>query len=207
MSQAAVDDLIALARPRGHRGQHLPGHQPRRRAPAGVRRPGRRPGAGGRGPHRRRRPPASTRCTPTSCAPATRRCRSSTRSTASATAARSPPAGSSPSSTARPSSTCRRRSTSPRTGFDHRGADAARRAGRARDAARLQRAVGAVRPRRCGDWYDRDRPDRHPQRRLEPARPRRSPLPPAPAGVAAGRRRRCPTTRCCTPASSPTPRT
>ena len=69
----------------------------------------------GRGPHRRRRAARCTRCTRTSCGPATRRCRSSSTSTASATAAASPPAASSPSSTARRSSTWRRRSTSTKT--------------------------------------------------------------------------------------------
>ena len=51
--QSAVDDLIAAARPRADRGQHLPGREPRREAAARVRRPGRGPGARGRGPHRR----------------------------------------------------------------------------------------------------------------------------------------------------------
>ena len=56
------------------------------------------------GARTRRRDGASTctRCTPTSCCPATTRCRSSTTSSGSATAARSPPAGSWPASTAAP---------------------------------------------------------------------------------------------------------
>ena len=60
--------------------------------PTGLRRTGRRPGAG----RRRTDVPTDgrcTRCTRTSCAPATRPCRSSTWSTGSATAARSRPAG------------------------------------------------------------------------------------------------------------------
>ena len=60
-----------------------------------------------------------TRCTRTSCGPATRASRSSTTSTASATAAASRPAASSRSSTAGRSSTCRRRSTSHEPGPEH----------------------------------------------------------------------------------------
>ena len=71
-------------------------------------------------------------------------CRSSTRSTASATAARSPPAASSPSSTARPSSTCRRQFQRARG-----RASSTRRRCRdvpaARDAPRLHAPHGAVR--------------------------------------------------------------
>ena len=59
-----------------------------------------------------------TRCTATSCAPATPR-RRSTWSTGPVTAARSAPAGSTPSRTAKSSSRCRRRSRSTRTGIEH----------------------------------------------------------------------------------------
>ena len=68
------------------------------------------------GPHRRPPSAGCTRCTRTSCGPATRRSRSSTTSTASVTAGASPPAAWSRSSTARRSSTSRRRSTSPSPG-------------------------------------------------------------------------------------------
>ena len=59
-------------------------------------------GARRRRPHRRATTGTCTRCTRTSCGPATRTSRSSTTSTASATAAASRPAASSRSSTARP---------------------------------------------------------------------------------------------------------
>ena len=82
----------------------------------------------GRWPGRRWSPPAGpcrrtgrcTRCTRTSCAPATRRSRSSTWSTGCATAARSPAGGSSRCSTARRSSACPRRSSGSRTGWTTR---------------------------------------------------------------------------------------
>ena len=67
MPQAAVDELVDAARPRADRGQHLPGRQPGRGAPARLRRPGGRPGARRRGPHRRpgRRPrPLAARVLP-----------------------------------------------------------------------------------------------------------------------------------------------
>ena len=85
---------------------------------ARLRRPGHRPGAGRRRPHRRG-PRTRIRCTPISCGPAIRRCRSSTRSTASATARASPRAASSPSSMARRSSPCRPPSRCRRAGLDH----------------------------------------------------------------------------------------
>ena len=88
---------------------------------AGVRRPGDRPGAGRRLPHRRRTSPRGRRirCTPISCSAAIPKCRSSTRSTASATARVSPRATSRRSSTATPSSRCRCRSTSPSRASTH----------------------------------------------------------------------------------------
>ena len=86
-------------RPRTARGEPVPRPQPADRLAARVRRPGDRPGAGRGQPHGRGRA-CRIRCTPISCWPATRRCRSSTRSTASATARASPPGASSRSSTA-----------------------------------------------------------------------------------------------------------
>ena len=56
--------------------------------------------AGGGGAHGRAAAAACTRCTPTSCGPATPPCRSSTTSSGCATAGRSRPAGSWPASTA-----------------------------------------------------------------------------------------------------------
>ena len=189
------------ARPRADRGQHLPGRLARRGAPAGVRRPGGRPGPGGRGPHGRAGPVASTRSTPTSCARATRTCRSSTRSTASATAARSPPAAWWPSSTARPSSTCSPASRCPRTGLEHQAPmpDVARPGGRCPTSptrmAPYKEALGRLVPPAP--------PDRHALRRLEPARPQASRCRRT-SGCGCGPTARCPTTRCCTPACSPT---
>ena len=204
--QAALDDLVDAARPRADRGQHLPRALARREPPAGVRRPGRRPGARRRGPHGRRAATAScTRCTPTSCAPATRRCRSSTRSTASATAAASPPAASSPSSTAGRSSTCRRASTSHEPGPDHQ----------------LTMPDGLPDPESLPDWHDAHGAVQGPARRAGTTGRARSTCatstatrsaaraPPSDGqrvwlradGDAARRSRRC------TPASSPTPAT
>ena len=187
MSQAAVDDARRAARPRADRGQHLPGRQPRRGAPAGVRRPGGRPGAGGGGPHRRARAGASTRCTPTSCGPATRTSRSSTRSTASATAARSPPAGSSPSSTARRSSTCRRSFHVHEDGPRPPGARCPRRARRPRRCPTSRRAWRRT-PSSSATWYDRPRPIDIRHVDWQPAGPQRAAAA-VPAGVAPGRRR------------------
>ena len=82
---------------RGRPGPH--------RAPARLRRPGRRAGRGGRDPQRRGASSCCTRCTPTSCGPATRPCRSSTTSSASATGAASPPDGCPRASTAARSTT------------------------------------------------------------------------------------------------------
>ena len=122
-------------------------------------------------------PAASTRCTPTSCGPATRRCRSSTRSTASATASRSPPAASSPSSTARRSSTCRRSFHVHEDGPRPPVPDAAGRA-RPRDAARLHGPAWAPYKDALGRLVRPAPPDRHPLRRLDAARSQREPLPP-----------------------------
>ena len=87
------------ARPRGDRGQPVPRASARHPAPARVRRPGRSPR---RWPPRATPSPTATRCTrctPTSCAPATPPCRSCTTSRGSARAAASPPVGSWPVST------------------------------------------------------------------------------------------------------------
>ena len=119
----------------------------------------------------------STRCTPTSCAPATRGCRSSTRSTASATGAASPPAGWWPSSTAGRSSTCRRRSTSPSAGFDAPVRDA-RPTCRRRTSSRTSPPAGRPFKEQLGDWYTRPRPidtryaDWTPPDRADPLPPR-----------------------------------
>ena len=101
-------------RPRGHRTRHLPRPEPAGVPAARLRRAGRGPGHGRRGPDRRRRPRRCTRCTATSCARATRTARSSTRSTGPATAAPSPRGGSPRCSAARRSSRCRPRSRSSR---------------------------------------------------------------------------------------------
>ena len=90
------------------------GAEPGRGPPAGVRRPGGRPGPGGGRPHRRASA-TCTRCTPTSCAPATRRADPLRGRPHPRRPAASPPAASSPSSTAGRSSTCPCRSTSRRT--------------------------------------------------------------------------------------------
>ena len=67
-------------RPRGPRRRPLPRPPARHRAAARLRRAGGRAGADRRRPHRRPGRTSRTRCTPTSCCPATRRCRSSTTS-------------------------------------------------------------------------------------------------------------------------------
>ena len=89
------------SRPRAARGEPVPRPLAAGRLAARVRRAGDRPGAGRRLPHgRRRRAGRRIRCTPISCLAAIPRCRSSTRSTASATARASPPGAWSRSSTA-----------------------------------------------------------------------------------------------------------
>ena len=99
---------------------------------------------------------SSTRCTPTSCAPATPPCPSSTRSTASATARASPPAAWSPSSTARPSSTCRPASTPT--------SPAPTTSRRCRSTCPTAESLPDFKTRmapykeRMGEWYDRPRP-------------------------------------------------
>ena len=84
----ALEAASLHPRPRAARGESVPGLEPAGRLAARVRRPGDRPGAG-RGVSHREGRRSRIRCMPISCAPATRRCRSSTRSTASATAAAS----------------------------------------------------------------------------------------------------------------------
>ena len=106
------------SRHRDARGESVSRREPAGRLAARVRRAGDRPGAGRRLSHRRTAA-SRIRCTPISCAPAIPRCRSSTRSTASATAAASRPAAWSRSSTARRSSPWRPRSTSRRRGLQH----------------------------------------------------------------------------------------
>ena len=146
------------ARPRADRGQHLPRALTGREAPARVRRPGRRAGARRRRPHRRRA--GAPGALAARLLPPPRRsvaCRSSTRSTDSATAAASPPVGSSRSSTVRRSSTCRRASTAtsraPTTScaMPEGVPDS-------RVAARLARRGMAPYREQLGELYDRPRP-------------------------------------------------
>ena len=102
------------------RGRSDAGHLPIGSSPPiwpsqrGLRRPGGRAGAGGGRRGRSNPSGRCIRCTRTSSAPAIRRSRSCYRSSASGTAARSPPDGYWPSSTARRSSRCPRRSRWPR---------------------------------------------------------------------------------------------
>ena len=183
--QAAVDDLIELLDLEPIEVNIFRGVEPRREAAARVRRAGRGPGVGGRGAHRRPgRLVACTRCTPTSCGRATRRCRSSTRSTASATAARSPPGGWWRCSTAARSSTCRRRSTCTRRASttSSRSPTTSRRPSRSPTSEPLG-AVG----RQARRLVRAPAPDRHALRRLVTARPRRAAAAP-PAGLDPGRR-------------------
>ena len=94
-------------------------------------------------PHRRG-PRSRIRCTPISCCPATPRCRSSTRSTASATAAASPPAAWSRSSTAQAIFSMSASFHVEEPGFDHQIADAGCAAARgAAERGRDQAAVPA----------------------------------------------------------------
>ncbi len=155
---------------------------------AGLRRPGRRPGAGGGGAHGgARRSGSSTRCTPTSCGPATRRCRSSTRSTASATAARSPPGASWPSSTAGPSSTCGVVPHPRGRAFDHQFPMPE--VPPARRPARTSPTRWAPFTDRLGDWYyGRPRPIDTRYVDWNASGPPGAAAAP-PAGLAAGRRR------------------
>ena len=88
--------------------ESVPRLEPASRLAARVRRPGDRAGAGRRLSHHRKTAPR-IRWMPISSAPAIRRCRSSTRSTASATAAASRRGAWSRSSTGRRSSPWRRR--------------------------------------------------------------------------------------------------
>ena len=187
------------AGPRTHRGQYLSGTSPRRGAPAHLRRPGRRPGPDGGGAHRRGRG-RRTRCTRTSCDRATRGSRSSTRSTGSATVAASRRVASSPSNTAAPSTTCRPVSIPKRTGsttssrcptcpaprpldgsstgFKTRGATS--RSGSSATTRSINASSASSRGVRTGA-ASRDN------------------------GCGSGPTASCPTTRCCTRASSPTP--
>ena len=124
--------------------------------------------------------------------------RSSTRSTASATAGRSPPAASSPSSTARRSSTCRRRSSSHEDGPRPPAPDA-RRARRPRRCRRCRSGWRRTRDE-LGGWFARPRPidiryvDGPAADRTRGAAARRA------SGCGCAPTARCPTTRCCTPA-------
>ena len=206
MSQAAVDELVDAARPRGHRGQHLPRASAPTRTASGC--------SAARWPARRWWPPARTvdarPAGPLAARllPAPRRpdaCRSSTRSTASATGGRFTTrrvvaiqhgkaifnlSARSTSHEDGPRPPGRRCPTAPPT---PRRCPTSRRGWR-----RTSRAAGRlVRPAP---------PDRHPLRR--PARPSSAREPPAAAasGCGCGPTASCPTTRCCTPASSPTRR-
>ena len=127
------------------------------------------------GTHGRRRPRASTRCTPTSCGRATRAARSSTRSTASGTAGRSPPGGWWRSSTAGRSSTSRRRSTSTRTG----STTSSRCRPTSPTPRRSPTSATAMAPveGRAGRLVRPPPPHRHPPRRLDARRPQ-GPQPP-----------------------------
>ena len=77
------------ARPRGPRPRPVPRPPARHRRGSASSAARSRRRRCSRGPHRRPGVRPRTRCTPTSCGPATRRCRSSTTSSGSATAARS----------------------------------------------------------------------------------------------------------------------
>ena len=90
-----------------------------------------------------------------------------------------------------------------RAGLEHQAADA----GRARRPSRCPTSRSGGRPTPRSSATGTPGPGRSTSaRRLEPRRPQ-APAAAAPAGVAPSRRAGCPTTRCCTPASSPTRRT
>ena len=120
---SALQDLLSDPRSRAARDQPVPRRQPAGRLAARLRRPGHRPGAGRRHPHRRRaRPPHSLHAyfmRPGDPAVPiiyeVDRIRDGRAS---------PPAASSRSSMAKRSSPCRPRSRSPSTGFEHQVADA-----------------------------------------------------------------------------------
>ena len=203
-----LDDLLELLELEPLEVNLFRGRQPRRGPATRLRRAGRGAGAGRRGPHGRARPAGRTRCTRTSCGPAIPTSRSSTRSTASATAAASRRAGSSRSSTARRSSTSS-------ASFQVVGAGARPRDGDAR-RSRARRTLPTFRERlepyldrfgrRDGRLADARAADRlaagrrSALARADAARARAGRLDP-------GQRRPCPTTRCCTRASSRTRRT
>ncbi len=155
----ALDELLALLELEALEVNLFRGREPRRGPPARVRRPGRGAGARRRRPHRRRRTGPCTRCTRTSCGPAIRTSRSSTRSTASATGRASPPGGSWRSSTGARSSTWRRRSRSSRAAPTTRC-----RCPTSRDPRRSRRSSERVEPylERFGpdlaQWLVRERP-------------------------------------------------
>ena len=202
----ALDDLHRPARARTARGQPLPRREPRRGPPAvfggqvaaqALVAAGRTVDGDGR----------CTRCTPTSCGPAIRRSRSSTRSTASATGERSPPGASSRSSTGgdlQPRGVVPDRRARARPPVPDAGRAGAR--GRCRrSASGSSRTCDRFAPEMV-EWLERERPiDSRPveaPRWLDPGdrASRRSTCGSAPTGS-------CPTTRCCTRASSRTRRT
>ena len=156
---SAVQDRSRHPRSRAARAQPVPRPQPAGRLAARVRRPGHRPGAGRRLPHRRgaRR---RIRCTPISCGRAIRRCRSSTRSTASATARASPPAAWSRSSTARRSSPCRCRSRcrGARPRATRRRCPTCRARSTCRARPRCANACCPLMPEPVRRYYERERP-------------------------------------------------
>ena len=150
---SSIDELLTLLDLEPIDDCLFRGRQPETVAAAGVRRPGGRPGPGRRGAHRRTPTGWCTRCTRTSCGPATPGSRSCTTSSAPATAGRSAPGGSSPASTAGRSSTCRRRSSSRRTGWTTR--TRCRRSRRRRTAPSWATCWPGS-PRRPRDAWDRE---------------------------------------------------
>ena len=159
-------------------------------------------------PHRRPGVRARTRCTPTSCARATRRSRSSTTSSGSATAARSRTRRVVARQHGRPIYYLTANFQRPEDGLRAPGRDARRDPARGGHRPRRDRS-GSRRPRAAPTEWEREwaaldvryvgnsRPG--PARGPEPAGAR--------AGCGSGSTATCPTTRCSTSRRSPTPAT
>ena len=156
----ALDDLIALLELEPLEVNLFRGVSPERGPPAGVRRAGRGPGARRGGPHRRARPAGALAAR---VLPAARRpdaSRSSTRSTASATARASRPAGSSRSSTGAPIFNLQASFHVVEAGPDHQYPmpDVPTPEELPTFQERLEPSTATGSRRRCADWLERERP-------------------------------------------------
>ena len=197
--QRALDALIALLDLEPIEVNIFRGTQPRRGRPAGVRWPGGRPGPGGRGPNGRA---GSPRPLAARLLPATRRPDRAHplrgRPHPRRPLVHHPTGGGHPARSGhlQPADLVPR----PRDGLRPRGGHARRRAPAPRRCP-TSRQRWAPWAEVMGEWYDRAAAHRQPRTCDWEPLDRSRAAAAAPTGVAARRRRACPTTRCCTPAS------